>query len=228
MTRFTPILPEEIPGNPFRLIGKDWMLITAGDATAANTMTASWGGLGVLWNKPVSFAFVRPTRYTYEFLEKEEYYTLSFFGEEARQSLKLCGTVSGRDGDKIAQAGLTLRHDQEAPFFDEARLVRVCRKIAIQDMDPSGFLDSAIHGHYNGDHHRIYTGEIIRKGRFAVGVLDEIVREADRCRISHENSDHHTDEARDCSDCNNDDRTQLHRRIHFRRVSHVDNFRRIL
>ena len=162
MIHFTEIAPEDIRDNPFQLIGKDWMLITAGDATAANTMTASWGGLGILWNKPVSFAFVRPTRYTYEFLEKEEYYTLSFFEKSARGALKLCGTVSGRDTDKIADAGLTLRTDGEAPFFDQARLVLVCRKIAAQDMDPAGFLDPALHSHYDNDHHRIYTGEIVR------------------------------------------------------------------
>lgn len=163
MNTFTEITPADISGNPFRLIGKDWMLITAGNGEKANTMTASWGGLGVLWNKPVAFAFVRPTRYTYEFLEREDTFTLSFFpNESTRQALTLCGRVSGRDTDKIADAGLTLRTDAEAPFFDEASLVLVCRKVAVQDIDPKGFLDDSIHSHYTDDYHRVYTGEIIR------------------------------------------------------------------
>ena len=163
MNTFTEITPADISGNPFRLIGKDWMLITAGNKDKANTMTASWGGLGVLWNKPVAFAFVRPTRYTYEFLEREDTFTLSFFpNESTRQALTLCGRVSGRDTDKIADAGLTLRTDAEAPFFDEASLVLVCRKVAVQDIDPNGFLDDSIHGHYADDYHRVYIGEIIR------------------------------------------------------------------
>ena len=121
MKTFTSISPAEMGGNPFHRIGTDWMLITAGDENSANRMTASWGGLGVLWNKPVVFAFVRPTRYTYEFLEREDTFSLSFFPDEStRQALTLCGRVSGRDTDKIADAGLTLRTDAESPFFDEA------------------------------------------------------------------------------------------------------------
>ncbi len=162
MKNFKEISPATIEGNPFDMVGQQWMLITAGNEEAANTMTASWGGLGVLWNKPVAFAFVRPTRYTYEFLEREDCFTLSFYEEEYRQALTLCGRTSGRDGDKIAAAGLTLRHDAEAPFFDEAQLVLVCRKIAIQDIDPAGFLDDSIHGHYTDDYHRVYVGEIVR------------------------------------------------------------------
>ncbi len=163
MNKFIDISPEMMAGNPFHRIGKDWMLITAGNQEKANTMTASWGGLGVLWNKPVAFAFVRPTRYTYEFLEQEDTFTLSFFPDEStRQALTLCGRVSGRDTDKIAEAGLTLRTDTEAPYFDEASLVLVCRKIAVQDIDPAGFLDNTIHGHYTDDYHRVYIGEIIR------------------------------------------------------------------
>ena len=162
MHTFTEITPKEMTGNPFARIGDQWMLVTAGNAEKANTMTASWGGLGVLWNKPVCFAFVRPTRYTYAFLEQQDRFTLSFFSEEYRQALRLCGTVSGRDTDKIADAGLTLRTDAQAPYFDEAELVLVCRKLAVQDMDPTGFLDPAIAGLYDNDYHRVYIGEITR------------------------------------------------------------------
>ena len=162
MNEFIAVNPYEMEGNPFQMIDKQWMLITAGNESGANTMTASWGGLGILWHKPVSFAFIRPTRYTYEFTEREEYYSLCFFGEEYRDALKLCGTVSGRDRDKIAEAGLTLRYDAEAPYFDEAETVMICRKIAAQDMDPAGFIDTSVEKHYHNDYHRIYTGEITK------------------------------------------------------------------
>lgn len=163
MKSFTTVTPAEMGGNPFDRIGKDWMLITAGDAKKANTMTASWGGLGVLWNKPVVFAFVRPTRYTYEFLEREDTFSLSFFPDEStRAALTLCGRVSGRDTDKIAAAGLHLRTDAEAPYFDEADTVLLCRKLAVQDIDPAGFIDPSIHQHYHNDYHRVYVGEILR------------------------------------------------------------------
>ena len=163
MHTFKEISPSDIQGNPFDLIGKEWMLITAGDGADCNTMTASWGGLGVLWNKPVCFAFVRPTRYTYEFTEREEYYSLCFFGEEYREALRLCGTVSGRDRDKIAECNLTLRYDEAAPYFDEAETVMICRKMAAQDIDPAGFLDPTIATHYKAeDYHRMYIGEIVK------------------------------------------------------------------
>ena len=162
MNAFTEISPREMSGNPFVRIGDQWMLITAGSEEKANTMTASWGGLGVLWFKPVSFAFIRPTRYTYEFTEREDAYSLCFFSEEYRDALKLCGTVSGRDRDKIAEAGLTLRYEDGVPYFDEAETVMICRKIAVQDMDPAGFVDPTVEKHYNNDYHRVYTGEITK------------------------------------------------------------------
>ena len=162
MNEFITISPYEMEGNPFRMIDKQWMLITAGNGQSANTMTASWGGLGALWNKPVSFAFIRPTRYTYEFTEREDTYSLCFFDESYRPALNLCGTVSGRDRDKIAEAGLTLRHDADAPYFDEAQTVLICRKLHYQDIDPAGFIDPAIDGHYNGDYHRVYVGQVLQ------------------------------------------------------------------
>ena len=162
MNEFITISPYEMEGNPFQMIDKQWMLITAGNEQKANTMTASWGGLGVLWFKPVSFAFVRPTRYTYEFIEREDGYSLCFFDESYRDALKVCGTVSGRDRDKIAECNLTLRYEDGIPYFDEAETVMICRKIAVQDIDPAGFVDPSIEKHYNNDYHRVYTGEITK------------------------------------------------------------------
>ena len=103
---FKEISVSELNKNAFKLIGKDWMLITSGTEEKLNTMTASWGGLGVIWNTNVSFIFVRPQRYTFEFLEENDYYTLSFFGDEYKKVLSYCGKNSGRNVDKISATGL--------------------------------------------------------------------------------------------------------------------------
>ncbi|MBZ0155548.1 MAG: flavin reductase family protein [Alphaproteobacteria bacterium] len=156
--------PESLPENPFRLIGSDWMLVTAGTAKSYNTMTASWGGLGVLWDKRVCFCFVRPTRYTYEFMERASHFTLSFFDEKHREALEFCGTRSGRDTDKAAATGLTpVTGIPGTVHFAEARLVFECRKIYFNDIDPEHFIDPGIQDNYLArDYHRLYVGEVIR------------------------------------------------------------------
>lgn len=163
MKRFITCRPEELTDNVFDAIGRQWMLVTAGNETACNTMTASWGGLGVLWNKPSAFVFIRPSRYTYGFTEREDTFSLCFFDESYRSALQLCGVRSGRDMDKIKAAGLTPRFDEVAPYFDEARLTLICRKRYAQDMDPACFADPAVEENYGGaDYHRIYVGEILK------------------------------------------------------------------
>jgi flavin reductase (DIM6/NTAB) family NADH-FMN oxidoreductase RutF len=164
MKAFKEISPLEIPGNPIHLIGKEWMLITAGTPEHFNTMTASWGSMGELWFKPVSFCFVRPQRYTYEFLEKGDSFTLSFFEEKHKPQLNFCGSRSGRETDKAGECGFTPRAaDNGSVYFEEARLVLECRKLYFQDMDPANFLDGSIMKNYpNNDFHRMYIGEITR------------------------------------------------------------------
>jgi flavin reductase (DIM6/NTAB) family NADH-FMN oxidoreductase RutF len=160
---FTEVMPESLTDNPFTLIGSDWMLVTAGTPDRFNTMTASWGGLGVLWERKVCFIFIRPTRYTYEFIEQAEIFTLSFFGEQHRKALQICGTRSGRDTDKVKEAGLTPVADGGAVAFEQARLVLVCRKLYFQDIGPERFLDPAIEQLYpQKDYHRMYAGAIER------------------------------------------------------------------
>jgi len=162
-TRFQTLDPEVVQDNVFKLIGKDWMLITAGTRESFNTMTASWGGMGVLWDKKVCFAFVRPTRYTFEFLEKSEFYTFSFLEEQYRDTLMYCGTKSGRDVNKVIETKLTPIFGNGTVFFAEARLVMECRKIYVQDITPDNFLDKTMNEYYpKKDYHRIYVGEIIR------------------------------------------------------------------
>lgn len=153
---------KEISGNPFTRIGDQWMLITAGTKDNCNTMTASWGGLGVLWGKPVATIFVRPQRHTYQFTEENDWFTLSFLKEDYREALKLCGTRSGRDMDKFAAAGITVAGEEEKPYVAEAELVLVCRKVYWDDIEPGNFLDGEIdHKCYpTHDYHRMYIGVI--------------------------------------------------------------------
>jgi flavin reductase (DIM6/NTAB) family NADH-FMN oxidoreductase RutF len=161
---FTEIDPISIERNVFTLIGSEWMLLTGGTMDSFNTMTASWGGMGVLWDRKVCFCFVRPTRYTFDFFEHSDAFTLSFFEEKYRAVLEYCGSHSGRDVDKIAHTGITaVSGAQNTVYFREARLVVICRKIYFQDIQPSNFLDSGIETHYpQKDYHRLYIGEIIR------------------------------------------------------------------
>lgn len=161
---FKEIDIKDLSFSPFEKIGKEWMLITAGNESSFNTMTASWGGLGVLWNKNVAFTFIRPSRYTFEFCEREEYFTLAFFPEEYRKALSFCGTKSGRDFDKCKETGLTPAFDAEAPYFEKASLVVVCKKMYAQNMDKACVCDSFVNTHYGETEpmHRVYVGEIVK------------------------------------------------------------------
>jgi flavin reductase (DIM6/NTAB) family NADH-FMN oxidoreductase RutF len=160
---FKTIDPATMKDNVFELIGDGWMLVTAGNADAFNTMTASWGGMGVIWGKKVCFCVVRPGRYTYRFMEASESFTLSFFDEPYRKALTYCGSHSGRDVDKVKETGLTPAMDKGGIYFTEARLVMVLKKLYFQDLDPAHFLDPTIDStHYpHKDYHRMYVGEIV-------------------------------------------------------------------
>ncbi len=163
MKKFTEISPNDLNESAFRMIGKEWMLITAGSMDEWNTMTASWGAMGELWFKPVVFTFIRPQRYTLGFMEKKPTFTLSFFDETHRKALNFCGANSGRDCDKAAEAGLTPFATQEDSMaFEEARLVIECRKLYFQDLKPDHFLVPEIEANYpNKDYHRMFVGEVL-------------------------------------------------------------------
>lgn len=165
MANFKQIEPKDVKTNVFDDIGSRWMLITAGNKEKFNTMTASWGGLGVLFNKNVSFMFVRDHRYTFQFTEKEDYYTLSFFPKEYKKALAFCGANSGRDYDKVKETGLTTVFDETgAPYFEEANLVFVCKKVYNDFLREESFLDKeALAQHYaEKDFHKLYIGEIVK------------------------------------------------------------------
>ena len=160
---FREISVEELKDNPFTLINKDWMLITAGNREKHNTITASWGGVGELWCRYVSTIYIRPQRYTLEFVEREDYYSLCFFGPEYRQALNLCGSKSGREIDKDAATGLTPCFDEAAPYYEQARLVFLCRKLYRQDLEEGCFLDKGLlEKWYDNDLHRMFIGEIVK------------------------------------------------------------------
>lgn len=160
---FKIIDPRDIKENIIKLIRDDWFLITAGNLDKYNTMTASWGTMGELWNKKVAFIFVRPTRFTYEFTELNDFFSLSFFDKKYRDALKFCGTKSGRDYDKAKETGLTpILTESGTVCFQEAQLVLDCKKLYIHDLEPRNFLEPAIEDEYpQKDYHRMYVGEII-------------------------------------------------------------------
>ncbi len=162
---YVKIAPTEIPDNVIERIGEEWMLITSGEKEAYNTMTASWGGLGMLWSAPVSFIAVRNTRYTYQFLQKNDIYTLTFFDGEQKEAMTSLGSHSGRDGDKVAQSGLT---PMETPLgsmsFEQGTMILECRKMYENKLDPKSIFDDQIAEGYlktDGQHHVLFFGEIV-------------------------------------------------------------------
>lgn len=156
------IKPEELNENPFKLIGKDWLLITAEKEGKVNTMTASWGGLGVIWGKNVATVYIRNSRYTKGFVDDGDTFSLCVMPESYRKELSYCGKISGRDEDKIAKCGFTVEHADKTPYFKEARLVLKCRKLFAQELKEESFVDKSIVTQFYGDKdwHVMYIAEI--------------------------------------------------------------------
>ncbi len=157
---------EDLQVRAYDLWKNQWLLLTAGELAEGrfNTMTVAWGGLGAMWHKPMAMIVVRPTRHTFQFCEGYDTFTLCAFGEQHRAALKLCGSRSGRDTDKVAATGLhpVASTRIAAPGFDEASLILECRKIYHSDFNPGAFLDPAIEENYpKRDYHRMYFGEIL-------------------------------------------------------------------
>lgn len=161
--KFRTVSAESRPDNVFRLFDHDWMLVTAGTMDSFNTLTASWGGMGILWEKEVTMCVIRPVRHTFGFMERSEVYTLAAFEEKYRPALRTCGRMSGRDGDKAKAAGLTpVAGLHGGVYFQEARLVYECRKLYWHDFDPSHFVDPKMDKFYpKKDYHRLYVGEVL-------------------------------------------------------------------
>lgn len=162
MSEFKVIKPTEIDTNVCKLIGKDWMLVTAKKGIQVNTMTASWGGLGVMWGRDVVYTVIRPQRFTKEFIDSSTHFSLSFYDNNYRDTLSYLGKVSGRDEDKISKSGLTIAEELDTPYFEEANLVLICKKLFAQPLGEYNFLDpSLIEKWYpNKDYHQLYIAEI--------------------------------------------------------------------
>lgn len=165
MKEMKEIRPTDLKVEAAGLWLKRWFLLSAGTIDDFNVMTVGWGFLGGIWGKSFAQVMVRPSRHTFKYMEKYDTFTLSSFPGDYRDALMLLGTHSGRDGDKVADSGLTPVSSVivEAPSFEEADLVLECRKVYWQDLDPAHFLDESIERHYAGkDYHRVYFGEILR------------------------------------------------------------------
>lgn len=161
---FQEINVREFSMKPFEMIGEEWMLVTAGDQEKYNTMTASWGGIGVMWGKNVAVTVIRPQRYTKELVESHDTFTLSFYPRDYKKALSICGSKSGRDIDKAKETGLTPAFDQAAPYFEQASVVLVCKKLYAQPMDPAGFADKSLDEKWypDKDYHKMFVGEVVK------------------------------------------------------------------
>jgi len=160
---YKSVSPAKIPGNIIKMLSEDWMLITAGNHASFNMMTASWGGLGHLLGKPVAFCFINPARYTYQFMEKNNTFTLSFYTEAHRSTLEYCGSTSGKDTDKVKSSGLTpLTTPEGSKAFSEAWMIIECRKLISQPLSTEVINDKKIREEWLGKQmHKMYVGEII-------------------------------------------------------------------
>lgn len=164
MNNYVEVDPLQLSGNPFHMIGTEWMLVTAKHQDKVNTMTASWGGLGIMWNKNVAFVVLRPERYTKEFVDNSDTYSLTFFDDSYRKTLGYLGRVSGRDEDKILKSGLTVGDFEGTPYFEEAKTVIICKKLFLQNFDENCFLEKQLVPDFYPakNFHTLYIGEITK------------------------------------------------------------------
>ena len=152
----------EFNTNIFEQYDKKWALLTAGDKSNFNTMTISWGGLGTIWNKPVATVYVRTSRYTHEFMDNNEYFTVSFYPEEYKKTLGVLGSKSGRDMDKMNESGLNPKEVEHGMTFAEAEVTLVCRKLMCQPLEPSNMNQDIAEQFYGKEaQHDMYIGEVV-------------------------------------------------------------------
>ena len=146
----------------FTKLDKEWALLAAGTPDDHNAMTVSWGGMGTLWGKPVVTVYVRPSRHTFGYMEKNEFFTLSFFKEGYRKALALMGSKSGRDIDKDRAAGLEAKAVGDSVGYKEAEVTILCKKLYFDDFKPERIPEELRTANYDGgDWHRMYIGEVL-------------------------------------------------------------------
>ncbi len=162
MHAFQPFPIELLEINPFEKIGKEWALVSAGSKQKANTMTISWGGVGVLWGKNVAFIFIRDSRYTKEFIDAYDFFSVSFLSSQYKDALNYCGSHSGRNEDKLKNAGLTWNYKISIPFIDEGNLILLCKKLSATKITEDSFLVPEINTWYaDKDMHTMYIAEVL-------------------------------------------------------------------
>lgn len=161
---FKEVNMDEMQFNPFSKISKEWMLITAGDKVKFNTMTASWGAMGHIWGKNSVTAYIRPQRYTKEFIDASGLFTVSFFGPEYKKALALCGAKSGRDSNKTEEAGLSPHFVDGTTAFEQASMIMVCKKMFHTLLPENGFDVKEHIGEWypQKDFHTMYIGEVLK------------------------------------------------------------------
>ncbi|AEV68190.1 flavin reductase family protein [Acetivibrio clariflavus] len=158
---FVEIDADKFELNPFKFWDKDWALVTAGTKDSVNTMTVGWGNFGILWGKKVVSIYIRPQRYTKEFVDKNHRFSVTYFGEERKKEMAYLGTVSGRDEDKISKAGLTVAYHDGVPYINEGKIVFICRKLWETEINPERFIDKSIDNFYpEKDYHTQYIAEV--------------------------------------------------------------------
>jgi flavin reductase (DIM6/NTAB) family NADH-FMN oxidoreductase RutF len=162
MKTYREIKLEEFALHPFTALSKDWALAAAEKDGKVNMLTIGWGGFGTMWAKPAAFIVIRPQRYTREFVDAADTLSLTFFDESYREQLNYCGTVSGRDEDKVAHCGFHIARDGGTPYFEEAHTVLLCKKLYRQEFDPACFIDPAIDARMypKKDYHLMYAVEV--------------------------------------------------------------------
>ena len=164
MHTFQPYPIDMIELNPFTKLSKEWALVSSGNKLKYNTMTVSWGGLGVIWGKNVAYIFIRESRYSKTLIDEGDFFTVSFLDDKYRDALNHCGKASGRDTeDKFKDAGLTAAFRHGIPYPDEANLVIMCKKMAAVPIGEDTFVDPQIKEKWyqDNDMHTMYVGEII-------------------------------------------------------------------
>jgi flavin reductase (DIM6/NTAB) family NADH-FMN oxidoreductase RutF len=164
MNNFVELPVTQLEGNPFHMIGDEWMLITAEKEGKVNTMTASWGGLGIMWGKNAAFIAIRPQRYTRAFVDFADTLSLSFYDNSFRKVLGYLGSASGRNEDKIAKSGLTVAHEEGIPYFTEAKTVLLCKKLFAQQFGEDNIFEKDILDscYPDKDYHILYISEILK------------------------------------------------------------------
>lgn len=162
MSDFKEIAPKDLEKNPFQMIGSDWMLLTSKAGDQVNTMTASWGGVGIMWGKPVAYLVIRSSRFTKELIDKSQTLSISFLGKEHKKTLGYLGSVSGREEDKIKKSGLSVVYENDIPYFQEANTVMLCRNLFTQELTLDHLLEQDFIQKWYSDHdlHSLYIVEI--------------------------------------------------------------------